>query len=109
MDKYITNPAKLKFDPNGSEISEELKPVFENKLARTLWIGIKQRHLASDLFEGQCLKMTKTIEKDGVPESTEKLEHLIYRHFGNGYSKEFIAELLPYVTGKKDLEYEVVK
>jgi hypothetical protein len=109
MGKFIVNPAKLKFNPNDKEIREELKLVFENKLARTLWIGIKQRHLTSDLFESQCLNMTKTIEKEGVPKSKEKLEYLINRHFENGYSKEFIDELFPYISGEKTLEYEVVK
>jgi hypothetical protein len=109
MDKFIVNPAELKFDPNEDKISPNLKSVFENKLARTLWIGIKQRHLASKYFEGHCLNAAKAIEKNGVPESAEKLEYLISRHFGIGYSKEFIEELLPYLTGEKNLEYEVVK
>jgi hypothetical protein len=109
MDKYILNPAKLVFDPLDFSMRKELREVFENKLARTLWIGIKQRHLTDQYFEGHCLKVSKIIEKDGIPESTEKLEYLINRHFGNGYSKEFIAELFPYVSGEKNLEYEVVK
>jgi hypothetical protein len=109
MDEYIANPTKLKFDPNGNNISKDLKLIFQNKLARTLWIGIKQRHLTSQYFEGHCLNASKALEKDGVPDSAEKLEHLIGRHFGIGYSKEFIEELLPYLSGKKNLEYEVVK
>jgi len=109
MDEYIKNPTKLKFDPKDEKIGEELKLVFENKLARTLWMGIKQRHLASQYFEGHCLNAAKSLEKIGVPDSAEKLEYIITRHFGVGYSQEFIDELLPYLTGKKNLEYEVVK
>jgi hypothetical protein len=109
MDEFIKNPAKLKFDPKDSRTDMNLKLVFENKLARTLWMGIKQRHLTSQYFEGHCLNAAKAIEKNGVPDSAEKLEYLISRHFGMGYSKEFIEELLPYLSGEKNLEYEVVK
>jgi RimJ/RimL family protein N-acetyltransferase len=109
MDKFIVNPIKLKFDPKGNKISEELKSVFENKLARTLWMGIKQRHITDQYFEDSCLGLAKLIEIKGAPDSAEKLEYMIDRYFGRGYSKEFISELLPYLSGEKNLEYEVVK
>jgi hypothetical protein len=109
MEKFIVNPVKLGFDPLDLSLRRDLREVFENKLARTLWMGIRQRHISDQYFETNCLKVSKIIEKDGIPESKEKLDYLISRHFGCGYSKEFIEELFPYVSGEKNLEYEVVK
>lgn len=110
MDKFIVNPVQLKFDPSDKRIRKELKKVFENKLARTLWMGIKQRHVTDQYFERNCLDLGEFISKKGVPDSPEKLEYMIHRYFGRGgYSKEFIRELLPYLSGEKNLEYEVVK
>lgn len=109
MDEYIKNPAQLKFDPNGDKISLSLKHIFQNKLARTLWMGIKQRYLTSQYFEAHCLNTSKVLEKFGVPDSTEGLRKIIEKNFNMQYSPEFLEELLPYLSGKKNLEYEVVK
>ncbi len=108
MDKYIKNPVKLLFNPSDNNMSNELKRIFGDPLARTIWLGTKQRHVTNQYFEKNCLKLAKLINKDGAPDSVEKLEHIFNRSFGYGYSKEFMAELLPYLSGQKNLEYEVV-
>jgi hypothetical protein len=110
MEEFIKNPVKLKFDPLDFSVKREVREIFENKLARTLWMGIKQRHLTDQYFEANCLNASKALEKTGVPDCAEKLEYIITRQFGSGYNnKQFLEELLPYLTGKKNLEYEVVK
>jgi hypothetical protein len=109
MEGYIKNPVELKFDPSDEKIGEELKSVFENKLARTLWMGIKQRHLTDQYFESYCLNISEIFEKLGIPDTTNKLKRILERNFNRTYSQKFLEELLPYLSGKKNLEYEVVK
>ncbi|HPD81950.1 MAG TPA: hypothetical protein PK357_02515 [Candidatus Pacearchaeota archaeon] len=109
MDEYITLPVKLAFDPDNDKLRPELKRVFKNNIARTLWLGIKQRHITDQYFEANCLKTSNSFEKFGVPKSSEQLVMIINRNFGYGYSKEFIEELFPYISGSKNLEYEVAK
>jgi hypothetical protein len=109
MDEYIKNPVELNFDPLDKEIGKEVKAVFENKLARTLWMGIKQKHSATQYFESHCLNVSEIFEKLGVPDTPEKLKRILERNFSMIYSQKFLEELLPYLSGKKDLEYKIVK
>lgn len=109
MVEYIKNPFELKFDPLDKDLRKELKEVFENRLARILWMGIKQRHLTSQYFESHCLDTSKLFEKLGVPDTTGKLKRILERSFNMTYKEEFLEELLPYLLGKKDLEYKVIR
>jgi hypothetical protein len=109
MDKYIENPVELGFDPLDEKTRKEVKAVFENKLARTLWMGIKQRHLTNQYFEGHCLNVSEIFEKLGVPDTPEKLKRILERNFNRVYDRRFVEELLPYLSEDKNLEYKIVK
>jgi hypothetical protein len=109
MSEYIKTPVKLGFNPLDKNQRKEIKKVFENKLARTLWMGIKQGHLTNQYFENHCLNTSEIFEKLGVPESPERLRIILEKQFNMTYQQEFLEELLPYLLGKKDLEYEIVK
>lgn len=114
MVEYIKNPVELKFDPYDEKTTKEVKAIFENRLARTLWMGIKQRHVTSQYFARQCLNVSEIFEKLGVPDTPEKLKRILEKNFNTiydstTYSREFLEELLPYLSGDKDLEYKVIK
>lgn len=49
----------LAFDP---EITEEVKRVFSNDLARTIWLAVKRSHMTSQYFNNDCLHYAKVIE-----------------------------------------------
>lgn len=115
MEEYIKNPVELQFDPFDEKTTKEVKAVFENKLARTLWMGIKQKHLTDQYFENQCLNVSEIFKKLGVPDTPEKLKRILERNFNTLYNsntlynKKFVEELLPYLSGDKDLEYKIIK
>jgi len=110
MDKFIVNPVQLKFDPLDDNTNIKVKQVFQDKLARTLWIAIRQRgYLTNQYFEHHCFNASKHFENFGIPESIQRLKLTLENHFNLTYEHEFLEELLPYLTGEKNLEYEVVK
>ena len=114
MVEYIKNPVELKFDPYDEKTTKEVKAIFENRLARTLWMGIKQIRIVDQSFEKQCLNVSEIFEKLGVPDTPEKLKRILEKNFNavydiTNYNKKFIEELLPYLLGDKDLEYKVIK
>jgi hypothetical protein len=114
MEEYIKNPVELKFDPFDEKTTKEVKSIFENRLARTLWMGIKQGHIMDQYFERQCLNVSEIFEKLGVPDTPEKLKRILEKNFNDlynstRYNKKFIEELLSYLSGEKDLEYKVIK
>lgn len=109
MEEYIKNPLKLNFNPLEESTKTEIKKIFQDKTARTFWRGIKNKHLVSEDFNAHCLKASKIIKEFGVPDSPDKLSEFVLNHFGCGYSDpKFIEELFPYISGKKNLEYEIV-
>jgi hypothetical protein len=109
MDWIIKTPVELDFNPLEESTRKELREVFENKLARTLWMGIKQKgYLVNPDFEKDCLNTSEIFEKLGVPDTTDKLKRILERQFTTIYQQEFLEDLLPYLSGKKDLEYQVL-
>ncbi len=110
----IKETVTLAFNPEKS--SKEIKEVFANDLARTLWLGIRQGHLKDDLFEKHCLlyaKMIKRAKKDR--RLTSEVLFIILSGMagypGEGIigskERDFAAELLPFVNGEKTIGYKV--
>jgi len=108
----IPNPATLTFDPKSESTSELIRKIFEKPLIRTLWIGLCANCIVDEDFNQNCYDMGCDMEKNGVPESKEKLYDLIDYFFGGGtafaYSNgERLEELIPYLAGEKELDYVV--
>ena len=118
MGKYINNltildfnplsKEKLDFNPLSKEKSISINSIFQDKIARTLWIGIKQKHLTDQYFNQHCLDASKIIKEEGAPNTLKKLESFIVKHFGIPCNQEFIEEFFPYVSNLKTLKYEIV-
>ena len=104
---------KLTFDPQAE--SEIIREVFADDTARTLWLGVKRGHVVSTTFSEDCLAFAKVLDKL-MPESAWALFLLLSGGFawpraiiGHGKSEEEFAEgLLPYLTGRQTILYEVV-
>jgi hypothetical protein len=106
MGEYIINPINLKFDPKDLDPNSDVGKVFADDLARTLWMGIKIRRVASQYFDLKILELADYLKKTGVPETPEKLNDLFSTKIGR-LDDTWIEELYPYVSGEEQLEYKV--
>ena len=107
----IREHVKLLFDPeNAQPITQE---VFADDMARTIWLAIKQGHLAGPRFGENVLKASKWVRKlvDEDRLTVEKLfDALTHEVMLLGSSEQdFAEELLPFVLGEKSISYEVIK
>ncbi|MEK6917573.1 MAG: hypothetical protein AABW51_01360 [Nanoarchaeota archaeon] len=95
----------LGFDPK--ETSDEgVKRIFENRLARILWAGIKSTALTDERFPANCLGAAEYMENKGVPKDVQKARFIMKRFFGLEYV-DMAEKILPYLTGEKEMEFYV--
>ena len=112
MDR-IRDLVTIKFDPKNlgsSEKDKMTREIFEDDIARTLWLGIAQSHARCQFFNRDCLRAANAIREEGVPDSPEVLSGLIERQFvyGHLYGRTaFAEELLPYLDGRKSIKYNI--
>ena len=102
---YIPSQIKLQFDP--TNVGDPLvRKVFEDDIARLLWMGIRPSHLVGPNFNQKCLNVAEYIREEGIPNSLESFQDVIRSFIGEEYSKiEFLTELYPYITREKELNY----
>ena len=109
----IPEVVTLAFDP---ETDEEIKEVFSNDLARTLWLAVRRSHLTDQYFNNNCLQYAKVIEsfkKEGPLTAGLLLRILsgVAKPPGQGIigsaELEFATELLPFVNGEKTINFTV--
>lgn len=109
----IPEAVTLTFDPGQTR---EVKKVFSNNLARTLWLAIKPGHLTNQFFNDDCLHYAKTIEDIKKKKLlTAKLLLNILSGAGKppGHAvigKDelgFATELLPFINGDKTMNFTV--
>ncbi|EKE19049.1 MAG: hypothetical protein ACD_9C00156G0001 [uncultured bacterium] len=112
----ISQIVSMAFDPEAS--SQEIREIFSDRLARTLWLGIKQCHVVSRNFNRAIPAYAKLIAdemaKEGEVFCAEKLFKIL-----SGYGKNpicrvigedgrtFAAELLPFIKGEKEMTFKV--
>lgn len=102
-ESLIPKIAVLAFDPLAIE-DRKLRKVWKDPIARTLWLAWKWRHLTDQNFNDQCLKAAAYLT--ALPVRTlGDLSKALGRFPAGG--ERFIEELLPYVTGQKQIGYEV--
>ena len=107
---WVKSPVQLKFNPEDPTIEDVVREVFKDDLARTLWLGIRYRHIVSDRFHQKCLDAANYMKENGLPESPEELRGILMGYIGHLYAgPELTRELFPYVLGKEELRYEIVE
>ncbi len=108
----------LAFDPaiDSPELDDEqnktLQEVFANRMARTIWLGIRQGHLVDQNFTQNCLHVASVIEKvlnDGPPDLRWRTlgRYLSGCNMLGSSETEFGKELLPFIAGEKEIEFTV--
>jgi hypothetical protein len=111
----IQETVVLAFDPKKSQ-DEDLKKVFSDDMARTLWLGVKSGHLTDSNFNRNCLTYAKIIRDFKKKESmTADLLFRILSGFARGPGQNiiggaeasFAAELLPFINGEKTIGFTV--
>lgn len=104
----------LKFDPEKS--NEEIRKVFADDLARTMWLAIRPGHLASQDFNRHILAYANIIRRERELEgfTTNRLLNIL-----SGVARmptagvigcqelDFAQELFPFVTGEKTITFEI--
>jgi len=111
----IPETVALAFDPKETK-NEEVKEVFSDDLARTIWLATKCNHLTSGYFNNDCLtfaKVIKRLKKKG-PLTADLLFNIlsgVAMPPGHGIigssEREFATELLPFVNGEKIINFTV--
>jgi hypothetical protein len=116
LETTIRNPIALRFDPATAD--EEIRAVFADDIARTLWLAIKQWHLTSQHFNELCLEASRLLRV--CPPATFDEFHRLMRRvnvpgravpaldsFEQGISREFFLELWPLVNGEHEMRFTV--
>ncbi len=97
----------LSFDPAKSD-NPTLRAVFEDPLARIIWIAIKRNHLTSQFFNQSCLTLAKELRKKKYQKIDGKqLNTLLYWQGTIGSAEQDVGDkILPYIKGEKTFEIE---
>ncbi len=111
LEKPVVEKVTFTFDPFNSD-NTPIKAVFEDELARTIWIAIKRNHIVDQHFNKRCLIIAKMIRKH--PHITGKqLNHcLCWDYNVIGCKEETVGdEILPFILGDKifEIEYKIEK
>ncbi len=70
------NPTvKLAFDPAKSE-DPETKAIFADRISTTLWCLVRRDHIVSQHFNGDAIKLAKSIRKE-MPPNADRLNRLL--------------------------------
>lgn len=93
--------ARLSFDPTAIE-DPTLQRVWDDPLARTIWIGVKYRHLTSQHFPEECLEAAKRIRR---LKPTDVTSLKIAMGMTHGIKEPFWTQFLPYVLGEKQFGF----
>jgi hypothetical protein len=102
----------LSFDPTTTK-HKTIRRIFSDRIARNLWIGIKWRHLTSQYFVDDCLRIAARAKRK--PPKTPNELASIFTGYGRdpvfcGYysdTRKLAEELLPYVHGKSNFSYKI--
>lgn len=100
-------PVMLAFDP---ALQEGLSEILFNTTAWTLWILWKPRHIVSQHFNNEVLRMAARIDEAQPKTPQELLACFNHNHAQNFVfedCRKFCDEALPYFTGEKEVEFIV--
>lgn len=104
----ISKKVKLNFNPETADT--EIQEIFANDLARTLWLAIRQGHVVSQYFNKNILQCAVMIEDSRKREelNAEELFQIISGCIVIGpCEQKFAEELLPFITGEKEIIFIV--
>lgn len=88
----------LNFDPYYTD--DVHIDIFNDPVARTLYLGIKQQHIVSTRFNQNCLDISRQVTIR-PPDGRVLFAWLVDAGMIGSSEREFSDELLPYVLGQK--------
>ncbi len=98
----IPDPCELTFFVADYPIIAE---VFENRVARTVWLGVKAGHITSTEFNQNCLTLAGWIEHEDSPVTSSWLTFQLQSLNMIGSAEKYGDVLAPYVNGEKDIRW----
>ena len=102
--------ARLAFDPTRIE-DPTLQRVWQDPLARTIWLAVCYRHLVNQYFARECLEAAKVI-RQRQPTDIHQLELAMEKgmpEHARGIREPFWSQFLPYVLGKKQIGFVTIE
>jgi len=103
----IREEVTLTFDPARSD-NPLIRAVFEDDIARNLWLGVKQSHLTNQYFNEGCLRIAAWIKKQKTPLTESALTGFLWNYDMIGTAEnDFAKKLLPFATGEKAITYTI--
>lgn len=116
----ILNPVSIGFDP--TRLAGDMRAVWDNRMARTLWLAFRQGYLADQHFVSSILNMERNLRRwPPNGHGTDWLQHILINSQVNSYyyndlrggqfyrPDEFWPELLLYVKGEREIEWTLPK
>lgn len=109
----ISQTVNLLFDPEAD--SGEIKEIFSDDVARTLWLAVKQSHVAGKHFKSAILRYAALI-KDLMEKGDLDARKLFYILSGSfapdqaiigSCEQAFAEELLPFIKGEKAITFKI--
>lgn len=110
----IRETVPLLFDPKNE--SEEIQTVFADDLARTIWLAVKDGHVAGQYFNRNCLYYARVIAdlKKTKQLTAEQLMRILsgwamspVDGIMGDHDLAFATELLPFINGEKTIKFEI--
>ncbi len=100
--KGIPDPCELTFFvADYPSIAE----VFADRVARTIWLGVKAGHITSTDFSQNCLTLARWIERADGPVTSSWLTFHLQNLGMIGSAEKFGETLVPYVNGDKEIRW----
>lgn len=111
-------PIILRFDPKNPETAQEVREIFEDDVARIIWMGFKINHIVSQHFNSAVIKLADFIRKKGKDSITVENIILYLRNYSfdpdcDFYSgshadrRAFWGMMVPFIRGEKEMPYEI--
>lgn len=110
----IREHVKLGFNPATQTEDDNLRKVFEDDIARILWLAWKPGHIVNQHFAAQVLARAQRI-RAMPPKTPDDLFALLYTFTGADSNfprhdcRNFADVALPYLTGEKKITFEIVE
>lgn len=106
-------PKVLTLNFNPETAGDEIRKVFDDDLARLLWLAIKSSHVVARGFNAGCLRYAETLRRimEEKPLTAERLLLTLGGVPGHGIlglnELAFATELLPFVNGTKKIGLKI--
>lgn len=101
--KGVPDPCELAFFVEDAE--PIIQEVFADRVARTIWLGIKAGHVTSTEFNQNCLTLARWISREDGSVTNSWLTGALQDLGMIGSAEKYGNILAPYINGDKDIRW----